>query len=400
MMKALSKAQSENLYQTVYKLEGMRHPVESPEELDKAADYIANRMREYGLKVREQIFFIEGWNRPFRNIEGSIGPVGEKPAAVLTAHYDSVTTPGANDDAAGISIILEAGRLLAQMDNPPPVYIVAVSIEESSNPIIYTKIQESALRHGIRDGKKRYTNWACAKMGEAVQKRAVAILESGKTQAEGYRQALADLGEAVPTNLRAYIDEITPLFETVTVDSAIGQRSRIGSHRWVQEALQTGKKIAFNINIDEPGIFRYEPKTQGLLGEMGFESFSKQYCLDAQKEIGNFSMLVTHQASHHLGEIYSEHCEADGINLPYGWIHAPLTYEQVVAYQPMGLNSDHAPFWQAGIPALFIFDSSNARAQIVHTPADTIDKIDFDRLVDITQALVATVTDERTYHPA
>ena len=399
-MKALSKAQSENLYQTVYKLEGMRHPVESPEELDKAADYIANRMREYGLKVREQIFFIEGWNRPFRNIEGSIGPVGEKPAAVLTAHYDSVTTPGANDDAAGISIILEAGRLLAQMDNPPPVYIVAVSIEESSNPIIYTKIQESALRHGILDGKKRYTNWACAKMGEAIQKRAVAILESGKTQAEGYRQALADLGEAVPTNLRAYIDEITPLFETVTVDSAIGQRSRIGSHRWVQEALQTGKKIAFNINIDEPGIFRYEPKTQGLLGGMGFESFSKQYRLDAQKEIGNFSMLVTHQASHHLGAIYSEHCEADGINLPYGWIHAPLTYEQVVAYQPMGLNSDHAPFWQAGIPALFIFDSSNARAQIVHTPADTIDKIDFDRLVDITQALVATVTDERTYHPA
>ncbi len=397
-MKPLAKAQSESLYQTVYHLEGMRHPVESPEALDKAADYIAAKMREYGLTVREQVFYIEGWERPFRNIEGSIGPVGEKPAAVLTAHYDSVS-PGANDDAAGICVILEAGRLLAQMDNPPPVYIVAVSIEESSNPVIYTKIQESALRHGVLDGQKRYTSWACAKMGQKIQSRAIEILDSGKTQAEGYRQALSELGDSVPANLRAHIEEIAPLFEAVTVESAIGSRSRIGSTRWVKEALETGKKIAFNVNVDEPGIFRSEPKTQGLLGGMGFESFSKQYHTDPQKEIGNFSLLVTHQTSQHLGTVFTEHCEVDDINLPYAWLHAPLTFEQVVAYQPMGLNSDHAPFWQAGIPALFIFDSSTARSHFVHTPADTIDKIDFDRLTDITQALAATVADERVYQP-
>jgi hypothetical protein len=283
------------------------------------------------------------------------------------------------------------------MDNPPPVYIVAVSLEESSNPIIYTKIQQSALRHGVLDGQKRYTSWACRKWGEAVQQRAIAILESGKTQADGYRQALAECGEAVPANLRAHIEEIAPLFESVTIDSSIGQRSRIGSHRWVREALQTEKKIAFNINIDEPGIFRNEPKTQGLLGGMGFESFCKGYRLDPQQEIGNFSMLVTHQPSQHLGMLYSEYCEMDGISLPYGWVHAPLSYEQVVAYQPMGLNSDHAPFWQAGIPGLFIFDTSNARSHYIHTPADTIDHIDFDRLADITQALVFTVADERAY---
>lgn len=399
-MQNLVKAQSENLYQTVYQLEGMRHPVESPEALDKAADWIAAKMRASGLNVREQIFYIEGWQRPFRNIEGSLGPVGEQPAAVLTAHYDSVTTPGANDDAAGIATILEAGRLLAQLDNPPPVYIVAVTLEESSNPMIYTKVQASALRHGVLDGQQRPTSWACAKMSAAIQGRALAILASGKTQADGYRQALAELGEAVPANLRAHIEEIAPLFETVTVESSIGQRSRIGSHRWVQEALQTGKKIAFNINIDEPGIFRYEPKTQGLLGGMGFSSFSKGYRLDPQNEVGNFSLLVTHQPSRHLGVIYGEHCETPEINLPYAWIDAPLTYEQIIAYQPMGLNSDHAPFWQAGIPALFIFDSSTARSNYIHTPADTIDKIDFDRLTEITQALAATVADERTYQPA
>lgn len=391
------KAQSENIYQTVYHLEGMRHPVENPEALDKAADIISAKMREVGLNVREQVFHIDGWARPFRNIEGSIGAVGEKPAAVLTAHYDSVLTPGANDDAAGIAVILEAGRILAQMDDPPPVYIVAVSLEESSNPNFYTKIKDSARRHGVLDGQDRYTSWACAKAGKAIQNRSFDFYYSGKTQGDGYRQGLADLGDSVPTNLRAHIEDIAPLFDDVTAESAIGLRSRIGSTRWVKEAVETGKKIAFAVNVDEPGIFRYEPKSQGLLGGMGFESFSKQYRTDPQKEIGNFSMLVTHQSSSHLGEIYSEHCEADGINLPYAWINAPLTYEQVVAYQPMALNSDHAPFWQAGIPALFIFDSSTARSNYIHTPADTIDKIDFDRLAEITQALVATVMDERAY---
>lgn len=387
----------ETIYQTVYQLEGMRHPVESPEALDKAADYIAAKMRAYGLNVREQVFYIEGWEHPFRNIEGSLGPVNEKPAAVLTAHYDSVLSPGANDDAAGIAVILEAGRILAQMDNPPPVYIVAVSLEESSNPNIYTQVQQSALRHGVLDGQKRYTSWACAKFGEKIQARAVEILNAGKTQAEGYRQALAELGEAVPANLRAHIETIAPLYEATTVESAIGQRSRIGSTRWVKEALETGKKIAFNVNVDEPGVFRYEPKTQGLLGGMGFEAYSKQYRTDPQKEIGNFSMLVTQQPSSYLGALYSEHCEADGIHLPYAWIDAPLTYEQVVAYQPVALNSDHAPFWQAGIPALFIFDLSTARLNYIHTPADTIDHIDFDRLAEISQALAAMVADERAY---
>lgn len=394
------KAQSENLYQTVYHLEGMRHPVESPEALDQAGDYIANRMQEYGLNVHEQSFYLNDWKHPFRNIEGSIGPVAEKPSAVLTAHYDSVISPGANDDAAGIAIILEAARLLAQLDDPPPVYIVAVTLEEGDSPAVYTKIRESCVRLGVVDSQNRYISWACAKMAAAIQKRANELLFTGKTLAEGYLQSLVEFGEAVPANLREHIEEIAPLYVQITVDSAIGKRSRIGSHRWVQEALQTGKKIAFNINVDEPGNFRYEPKTQGLLGGMGFESFSKGYRLDPKNQIGNFSLLVTHQPSHHLGTIFTEYCETAEINLPYAWIAAPLTYEQIVAYQPMGLNSDHASFWQAGIPALFIFDSSNARFPYVHTPADTIDKIDFDRLTEITQALAATVADERTYHPA
>jgi len=111
-MEIINQVNSENLYKTVYDLEGVKHPVENQEALDKAADYIGCQMKKSGLNVREQIFHIEGWDTPFRNVEGSIGPVEEKPAAVIVAHYDTVaTTLGANDNAASVAVMLEIGRI-------------------------------------------------------------------------------------------------------------------------------------------------------------------------------------------------------------------------------------------------------------------------------------------------
>jgi hypothetical protein len=397
-MKEITRAEPENLYRTVYELQGIKHPVETPAALDAAGDDIAARMRACGFRVREQAFTIEGWDAPFRNIEGSIGPVGERPAAVLMAHYDTVaTTLGANDDAAGVAIILEAGRVLAQMADPPPVYIVAVALEESSNPTIYARERESALRNGVVDERHMYRSWACAKLKPKLDQRARQIMETGKTQGEGYRLALEELGDTVPANLRKHIGEIIPLYAEVTVESSIGLRSRIGSHRWVQEAIATGKKIAFNITVDEPGIYRYGPRTQGLLGGMGFEVFTHQYRLDPENAVGNFVMLVTNAGSSKVGAVYAEHCEDQTIDIPYGWADVPLTFEQVVQYQPMGLNSDHACFWQAGIPALFVFDSSTARDPYGHTMTDKVDNLDYDRMAEITQAIVATLLDERVY---
>jgi len=399
-MEIFKKVNKENLYKTVYDIEGVKHPVENQKALDKAADYIGNHMKKSGLNVREQIFHIDGWDTPFRNIEGSIGPVGEKPAAVLMAHYDTVaTTPGANDNAASIAILLEAGRILAQLDDPPPVYFVAVSLEESSNPVIYSAEKESALHHGIMDTSYRYTSWAVSSALKSIKQKVTQEFEGGKNQGEAYKIALAEQGDQVPDNLKAYIEEIIPLYEPITVESSIGLRSRIGSHRWVKEAIETNKPIAFNITLDEPGIFYYEENTQGKLGGMGFEMFNHGYRLDAEKQVANFIMLLSNGASSNLAKIYSEHCQNPDIDLPYGWVDTPMTYDEIVKNLAQALSSDHAPFWQAGIPAMFLFDSSGARDPYVHTPADTIDKIDFDRLGEITQAMVATLQDERSFTP-
>lgn len=395
-MSLASQVDLERLYQTTLALEGVRHPIDAPDALDAAADNIHRWMRDAGLTVHEQVFHIDGWGRPFRNIEGRLGPVGERSAVVLMAHYDTVaTSPGANDNAAAVAVMLEAGRVLATLDDPPPVYFVAPSLEESSNPRVFGREKASALKHGVYDLGYRYPNWACAKYHPAIRKRALKLYETGLSQGDGFRQALDEFGDAVPANLRAHIEEIIPIYQPVRLTTSIGLRSRIGSHRWVQQALAEGKPIACNITIDEPGLFYDHPYSQGKYGPLDFDLFTDSYRLDAKNRVANFIAIATLTSSQHIGELYAEYCTRPDIDLPYGWVNAPLDFDGVVKHMPMGLASDHAPFWQAGIPAMLLFDTATGRDPFNHTVADTTEKLDFDRIADVTGALVETLADPR-----
>lgn len=50
-------------------------------------------------------------------------------------------------------------------------------------------------------------------------------------------------------------------------------------------------------------------------------------------------------------------------------------------------DSDHASFWKEGYPALMVTDTANFRYPYYHTPEDTIDKIDFERLARVVRGL-------------
>ncbi len=61
------------------------------------------------------------------------GTVGAKAVAVM-AHYDSVpTTPGANDDAAGVAAVLEVGRV-----------IVGGFVREAPDPVVFSFLTQTA----------------------------------------------------------------------------------------------------------------------------------------------------------------------------------------------------------------------------------------------------------------
>jgi Zn-dependent M28 family amino/carboxypeptidase len=53
--------------------------------------------------------------------------------------------------------------------------------------------------------------------------------------------------------------------------------------------------------------------------------------------------------------------------------------------------SDHWSFWQAGYPALMVTDTAPFRYPWYHTPQDTPDKIDFDKLAQVVDGLEAVI---------
>jgi|GEM_PF-805917 len=394
------KTDSEELYRTVCDLEGTRHFYAHQDELDRAADYIVARMKGYGLVVREQTFTIGDHPTVFRNIEGSIGPVDGSPAAVLTAHYDTVaTTPGANDDAGGIAVMLEVARILAAMDDPPPVYFLAATQEENSNPLIFTPQHESALRHHVWDESFTFTSWAMTEGYRTIHRAAMTGHFHGGTIADGFRNALQEARTSLPDGLCAHIEEIVPLYEGINVVGAIGTLNRMGSTRWVAEAVAKKREIAFCLALDELGVFRDEPYTQGELDPATpiFESLTDQHLTDPRNRRGNFLFVLTDTASEGTARSLLATCRNVVADLPFGWLSLPLDFDGIVHNLPRALAADHAPFWQAGIPAVFLFDTSSARDPFVHTPGDTVDKLDFDRLRLVTGTIVAALVDRGIY---
>lgn len=112
---------------------------EDIENLDRAASYIAEALRDAGLIVTEQPYTTR-YGQAYRNVIARV-PTREGAATaeeeakrgivIVGAHYDAyLGLPGADDNASGVAGLLELARML--MANPPgvPVELVAYNTEE------------------------------------------------------------------------------------------------------------------------------------------------------------------------------------------------------------------------------------------------------------------------------
>ena len=111
------------------------------ENLDAGADYIAEHFKQAGAAVDFEPFTLGG--RVYRNIHGRFA-VGTTPRIVVGAHYDAFDElPGADDNASAVAVLLELATLLGAMDSPPPVDLVAYTLEEP--PFFGTEQMGSAV---------------------------------------------------------------------------------------------------------------------------------------------------------------------------------------------------------------------------------------------------------------
>ncbi len=122
-------------------------------ELSSAADFIEDKFRSYGCDVKRQAFTYN--NNTYHNIIAEVNPVRKKVPSelsngvkgtedvedgilVIGAHYDTVIgTPGADDNASGVAVLLELARLTALKPLKKTIRFVAFCLEEP--PAFMTK---------------------------------------------------------------------------------------------------------------------------------------------------------------------------------------------------------------------------------------------------------------------
>ena len=136
-------------------LEGVRHPEQAPEALERAADYIAESLRSLGYQMTEHSFPDNG--RPFRNVIATrVGLQRPDERVVVLAHYDTVAgSPGADDNASGVALLLEIARVLARSGFERTVQFIGVSLEENGNeddPCSGTRGSRALAAHARENG--------------------------------------------------------------------------------------------------------------------------------------------------------------------------------------------------------------------------------------------------------
>ena len=275
----------ERIFDTVKALEGPRDGVYSFDALEKSAVFIEDAFRDIGFAVSSDSFSFSG--KPYRNIiAGSAEAVSKQETVLICAHYDAVAgSPGADDNASGVAVMLEAARQLGPREG---LRFAAFSLEEpqmTGANFLY------GSRHFVAGAKKR---------GERY--RAVFNLES-----VGY------------VNSMPGSQQVPPLVNGPTTGDFI--------------ALVGNRKAAPLMKLFE----------------------------DAAGEVEPSLTVFSHRA------------------LMKGYLLPPTRL------------SDHAPFWDAGYPAVMITDTAMMRNPNYHTRNDTSETLSPEFMEQVCRILIHTV---------
>ncbi len=108
---------------------GERSPFSGQRHLAEVESFIEKELASYSLAVESDTFSYRGKN--FRNIVGRLSAQRGASLIILGAHFDSVEgTPGADDNASGLAVLLEAARLLSRARLRSELLFCAFNLEE------------------------------------------------------------------------------------------------------------------------------------------------------------------------------------------------------------------------------------------------------------------------------
>ena len=117
------------IIRSLQRIVGERSPFGGARHLAAVEEFIKAEFASYGLAVESDSFSYRG--ESFHNIVARLGKSKSEPLIIVGAHFDSVVgTPGADDNASGVAVLLEAARLFAQLNLATQVLFCAFNLEE------------------------------------------------------------------------------------------------------------------------------------------------------------------------------------------------------------------------------------------------------------------------------
>jgi hypothetical protein len=384
----ISLVDIERLYQHVLRLEGVRHPVQDPKGLDKAANYIKEQMGSHGIDVREQTFTLEGFDFPFRNIEGVINE-GKSPEILITSHYDTVrNTPGADDNASACAVMLEAARVLKSSKVDKTIRLVSFTLEET-NAYMQKQLLDYGKDVGVLDDlfrvKTHHSHSIIKKFNDTLLKARSEV----KIGSEAWKMIQQSVGtDATPEEMN-YFKKFKEMYSLEDSLTFIGKNFIIGSKKWVEKAKSERKRILGVINLETIGFTTKKLHSQSSLKGIDLDILPT-HKFDRKSMIGDFILIISDDNSSFVGQAFFEQCKNPSIDLPAVFLGVPLNIEQIASGMFDLLRSDHASFWKEGYPAIMVTDTANFRTPYYHTPADRINTLDFDFIKKVCQATIMT----------
>ncbi len=258
------------------------------DSLPRAAQYIRDVFEDAGLEVAEQAYNYND-QRVANLIAMSPGTSGASAYYVVGAHYDTVpSTPGADDNASAVAVMLELARSLSEKTVSPPVRFAAFTLEEP--PAFMTRHQ--------------------------------------------------------------------------------------GSRVFVRECKRLGDRIAAAVILEMVGYTCPRQEYPLVLRWAGYPNH------------GEFIGIVGNWRSRRFGRAVLAGF-SNNLRLPVESLFVPLNGWVL----PATRLSDHASFWDAGLPALMVTDTAFFRNPNYHLPSDTLDTLDFRFMGQLVRSLELAVAE-------
>ena len=175
----------------------------------------------------------------------------------------------------------------------------------------------------------------------------------------------ANTPQARTVRFVAFVNEEPPFFQT----------SQMGSVVYADAARARGDRIAGMLALETMGYYS---------DARGSQRYPVEDMRDVYPDVGNFIGFVSNEESRALLDATVRAFTSRS--------RIPVQAAAMPAGLPGAGWSDHWSFWQAGYPALMVTDTAPWRYPWYHTPDDTPDKIDFEKLSDVVNGLEAVVT--------